>query len=763
MYISFGFFLCLAVLRPFIFKFQKRYREEKKKSEENIRVLEENHEKLLTNNNMLLSLKTFQTAFFLADNLTETFDKMLSYLLKITESDFGYLGEVLQDHEGKSFLKTNSITNFSRSKESKEFYKKDTVAELAFKNLKTLLEYTLSTEKPIISNTASTYSHQNGIPEGDHEISTFMGLPVFYNGSIVGIIGVANRLKGYDEKIIHFLEPFLATYGTIVQNFRLRSEQKDFENQLKEAKEIAEKAIYSKELFFTNISHELRTPLTLILSPISALISRGIKSYSDKQVDEILHIVRQNSKKLLTLIDEIMTLSKLSSGTQWTISEEPAALNSFFGNIFTAFKYQAADYDIHLEYHFLLDKRTIALVDAIQISKIIDNLLSNALKFTPKGGTVKLNVYETRIDNNTRRLNVEVEDNGVGISAEDMQHIFERFYQVKNQLQSSVLGSGVGLALAKELAVLMGGDLYVCSAADKGSSFLFSLPLSETKIFLTDSMLEDIKPEKVFADNLSTILIVEDNLVMRQFLKNILSPYYNIISAENGAVAYSLLLQKKETIQLVITDVMMPVMDGLELFTKIKSDLKNVDIPVIMLTANSDENDRLKMLNIGVDSYITKPFSLDELLANIRNVIENYYSRLTWRKGIEIIEEQEVNISEFEQEAGEEELSGTDTEWIAKASAIVEENIDNVNFDVDELAQKMMVSKRQLYRFVKKHIGLTPLNFIREIRLQNARERLENKSFKTLTELCNTCGFQSLQHFNRMYFERFGKKPSEYR
>jgi signal transduction histidine kinase/DNA-binding response OmpR family regulator len=590
-----------------------------------------------------------------------------------------------------------------------------------------------------------------------------LGLPVFFNNDFIGMVGIANKEGGYDEQIIEFLNPFLTTYGVIIQNIRLRREQQKYEEALKTAKELAENAVLSKEQFFTNISHELRTPLTLISAPISALISRGTDKYSKEQLNEILMLTQQNSNKLLNLIEEIMALAKLNSGV-WTLHEQPVLLNGFFRNLYNAFKLQAEEYEIEYDYRFLADKRAMAMLDSTKLSKIVDNLISNALKYTPKGGYVKLNVFESKSEKG-KRLNVEVEDNGVGVSPEDLPHIFDRFYQSKRQQQSSLLGSGVGLALAKELAVLMGGDIYVCSTPEKGSSFMFSLPLTESEMFLSDN-IQDEEDENIVNEK-PNILLVEDNLVMRQFISNVLAPYYNITPAENGAVAYALLNQKKDNIRLVLTDIMMPVMDGYELCSRIKKDLKGFDIPIIVLTARADEKDRLNMLSIGVDSYITKPFSVDELLANITNVLDNYYTRQAWKKGIEIIDEPEYNI-EFENHDAdtiyeESEPLDTDPEWIKRATEVIQENLDNTNFDVDDLARKMMVSKRQLYRFVKKNVGVTPLNFIREIRLQAARELLEGKNFKTLTEVCNNTGFQSLQHFNKMYFERFGKKPSDYK
>lgn len=383
-----------------------------------------------------------------------------------------------------------------------------------------------------------------------------------------------------------------------------------------------------KSRFFANISHELRTPLTLINAPLESLVHNG--KIEDPEVRETLETATRNGVSLLSLVEEILDLAKLDGG-KLELVQNPVRVSDFLSLTLSDYKSGLDQKSIELSYKFYPKSELAMLMDENRCSKIVNNLLSNALKFTPAGGEISVVVDEDIEDN---LLFIKVADNGPGIHPGDLPHIFDRYFQSERPGAKAEGGTGIGLALAKELAELHGGSLTVESEPGKGSAFTFSLPIKEvyeeTIVPLTSvetEALDQALTETVshyserFEIEKPVLLITEDHPEMRAFIAKTLRPYFDIRQAENGKVALEVL--SDERIDIVISDVMMPIMDGFELLEAIKKDESLHQVSLIMLTARADHDDKLYALTLGIDDYLTKPFRASEFLARIKNILEN--------------------------------------------------------------------------------------------------------------------------------------------
>lgn len=567
---------------------------------------------------LLAMLKDLQSDFFLEEDLKAAFDNLLAQLLKLTNSTFGFVGEVVYK-ENNAYLKVHAFSQI------------DTITNVSAntlrKDLDRLFDYIVTNDTYVIANKGiAELKAANVVLDSEIEIDNFLGIPVTYHYEKVGIIGIANREGGYDEDLVHLLSPFLSTYGSVLQNIRLKRKQTKYENELKEAKELAEYSNRLKSQFLTNISHELKTPLSLILGPIDLLLKKSIEQLNEGELRNYLGIMQKNGNKMLEYIEDIMDLAKLNSN-KLKVEAKPVTLFPFIQNLYTLFKTEVSYRNISYKFNYEVNRDLVIPLDAKKLEKIINNLLSNAFKYTKDGGVITLSVFVM-----DQSIKIQVEDTGIGIPEEHLPYIFDRFYQVKKEGETIFAGTGVGLALVKELADIQGIKIHVESTLSKGSSFSFVLPYhlpnsyAQEKCPVTEqNALSSSKP----IDEQATILIVEDNYDMRLFLNKILKNDYKIVLAENGRIGLDYLTEKSSKINLIITDLMMPEMDGFELLGKVKAQPLMADIPVIILTAKHEKDSRLDALRIGVDEYLTKPFSIDELQATIKHLLDNYYRRTT--------------------------------------------------------------------------------------------------------------------------------------
>jgi signal transduction histidine kinase/DNA-binding response OmpR family regulator len=509
-----------------------------------------------------------------------------------------------------------------------------------------------------------------------------------------------------------------------------------------------------KSRFFANISHELRTPITLIQGPIqSALNSQDLNNRNFT----LLTKAKQNTKKLIELVNEILDLTKLDAH-KLVLEETTIVFYPFLRSVISNFESIAEVQATQLLLLYDIPTSLKIEVDKNKLEKILNNLLSNAFKFTPKNGKVIVHVQ-----NLGNIIQISVEDNGRGIPAEDIPNVFNRFYQ--SSVNSKAEGGlGIGLALSTEFVKLMKGKIWVESqmnATETGSTFYLQFPKKEVvkmitteeqfiingekKVIVAPVLLSENTPTEVKDE---TILIVEDNHDLRDYLSYILSPYYNIITAENGQEG----LEKLPTAhcQLILSDVMMPIMDGFEFLEKVKAHDKWRGLPFIMLTARAETHTRLNALRIGVDDYLLKPFDEEELFVRVKNLLGNYKERKIFIEE-EALDENAASIEPI--------VSAADQQWLEQTEKLILKEMANGVFFNDYLADLLAISRGTLYKNIKSLTGLTPTKYIRVIRLQKAKTLLEQG--KSVKEVSYEVGFQKPEYFSKIFKKEFGKLPSE--
>ena len=511
-----------------------------------------------------------------------------------------------------------------------------------------------------------------------------------------------------------------------------------------------------KTNFFTNISHEFRTPLTLILSPLENLKTQ----FPEKDIFQIMY---RNAKRLLDLINQLLDLSKLEAKQMIPIIEK-VELVYFFRTLTSSFSSQAVNQKIVFSIEQNQDFFW-GYVDKDKLEKILTNLLSNAFKFTGEGKNVSVKI-DYQIDN--QFVIIEVSDEGIGISKEKLSKIFQRFYQINDSRNKVYEGTGIGLALVKELVDVLKGTLKVESEQNIGTSFFVKLPISENSwqgyIIENDVNHEN---EKVESDEFKTdylsfdseemipakfenvILIVDDNADMRTYINSIFADSYQVIEAIDGADGL-----EKATLQvpdLIISDLMMPKLDGFEFCKQIKTNEKTSHIPIIMLTAKATVESRIEGFELGADDYLTKPFNVNEMLARVKNLI-TVRENLKKRYGKELVD---LKPSEVK-------VDSIDEQFLKKAKAVIEENIGNPRFDVEQFADNMNLSNVQLRRKIRALTNFTVIEFIRYYRLQKATNLLSQNA-GTISEIAYQVGFDSLTYFGRVFQEVYKMSPTEYR
>ncbi|MBL4648204.1 MAG: response regulator, partial [Aureispira sp.] len=486
-----------------------------------------------------------------------------------------------------------------------------------------------------------------------------------------------------------------------------------------------------KSRFFTNISHELRTPLTLILGPASYLLNNPNK-FNKQTAIKTLKDIRKNGNNLLQLIEEILDLSKLDAH-KLELFEEKIHLQTFLRRIVFAFEPQAIYQEIDFQFQFQAKDNLCVLLDLKKVEKVVNNLISNAIKYTPPEGRIQILISE-----NPSSILLEIKDNGQGIHPDDLPHVFERFFQTKQISKIEQGGTGIGLALSIELAQFMQGSLNVESVYNQGSTFTFSVPkkeidlnsdiiaasntpLIETLEFEEDFLVIPQQSQKEFK-----VLIVEDNHDMRRFVEQLLSDVYTVSSVGNGKKAIDYLEEQEGQIDLIVSDIMMPIMDGFELLNQVKKHPVWRKIPVILLTARADQMDKLQALTTGVDDYLTKPFSNEELLARTKNLLYNYHQRKLWQIEQTQPNKETLSMDQFQDNKAIEQpkISEEDQLWIKEVATCVQGNFSNNGFNATQLYLDMHMAEMTFRRRLRKITGLTGNKYLKEFRLQEARKLL---------------------------------------
>lgn len=500
--------------------------------------------------------------------------------------------------------------------------------------------------------------------------------------------------------------------------------------------------------FFTNISHDLRTPLTLIMAPLQVLLDE----VKDEPTRKKLLTIFSNARRLLDLINTLLDFRKLDVGAEGLhcrrddimrfISEQCALFTDYAANRGMNFTAECDPSGYMMDF------------DSTKVGKILNNLLSNAFKYTPDGGNVSV---KATLKNG--ELIIRIADSGQGITPEAKKHIFERFYQ--GEQGNHKTGSGIGLHIANEYARMHGGGITVSDNHPKGSVFTLTLPVDGCSAQSNPeknsgdsggtpaepSAPENISEESSAANSPATILIVDDNEEYRDFIADTLSKDYTIFKAGNGREALDIMA--KENISLIVSDVMMPVMDGMELCRQVKTNIRWSHIPVILLTAKTAEEYRLEGLELGADDYLTKPFNLKLLQLRIKKFID-----LFERNHRMFSNKLDVSPSEIT-------ITSLDEKLVEKAIRIVEEHMSDSDFSVELLSSELALSRGYLYKKLMAITGKGPAEFIRTIRLKRARQLLEQSQMQ-VAEIAYMCGFNSPRRFAQNFKNEFGMLPSEF-
>ena len=590
-----------------------------------------------------------------------------------------------------------------------------------------------------------------------------IGLALFL---LVCIAAAAMIFRGYVVKV-KLNEELAKTNGELK---RVNEELEDKNGELKRLNEEVLELTHSRLVFFTNISHELRTPLTLIADPVEMLLEdSGIKGKSR----ELLKMVQRNAVALQQLVSSILDFRKIQNGKM--------DLELYRFDIVKALEIWVGDFQLTAErkrIKLYLDMADFSgshevIADKEKIARVVFNLLSNALKYTPVGGDIFVSLKDE-----AERLRLDVRDTGKGISQDEATKIFERFFQAKG----AASGTGIGLALVKSFVELHHGEVWVESELGKGSDFVVVIPRQQegdsqvihTDVVNVDNSVSDSlsgdnhvinesdlqyiddgerksgKVQQLLSENTNrpTILVIDDNNDIRQYEHTLLQDDYIVMEAVDGKEGLE--IAKKEVPDLVICDVMMPVMDGLEFTEKLKTITATSHIPVIMLTAKNLEEHRAEGYEHGADSYITKPFHSKVLLARIENLLKQRMLLKKLFQGSQVAE----------QEIAESHLEDRDKQFLKQLHAIIQQNLSDSEFSVEDIGKQIGLSRVQLYRKVKAMTGSSVVDLLRKARLAKAKRLLETRSM-SVSEVAYDVGFSAPSYFTKCFKEEYGILPGD--
>jgi signal transduction histidine kinase/ligand-binding sensor domain-containing protein/DNA-binding response OmpR family regulator len=560
-------------------------------------------------------------------------------------------------------------------------------------------------------------------------------------------------------KTIWFSLLLLSIIGTAAYiGYKIIKERIKAVQQLKLERIDKERVSYINQVkmdFFTNVSHELRTPLTLILAPLEELLKMPFTDKTFKKKHELMFI---NAKRLYNLVDQLFEFRKTEMGTR-QLKVGKGDIVNFTREIFESFKPLSEKNSIHYTYH-TEDPNLIFYFDKDAMEKILFNLLSNAFKYTKSGQSIRIELLKKNDS-----VQIKVADTGVGISEEDLSKVFDRFYQVNNREMN--LGSGVGLAFTKRLVELHHGEISAESTKEEGSIFTVAIPIldvvykndqhveesaydlsiiSDNELKTTDSLLEE-ENEIIEKDQPTKLLIVDDNKEILDYLKDYFDKIYEVTVAYDGQMALDLL--EIQPFDIIISDVMMPELDGLHFCKRVKQNINTSHIPFMLLTARTETSQQIKGLEMGADDYITKPFSTPLLAAKITNLLRSrkrlkeYYS-----VGKEMVPE---NIA----------FNVLDEEFLKQAIHIVEDHLADSEFSVDQFSKEIGMSRSNLYLKLKAITGESAMDFIKRIRFKKAVELMQSKRY-TIAQITYMCGFNSPSYFSTAFKQHYGCMPSEY-
>ena len=570
-----------------------------------------------------------------------------------------------------------------------------------------------------------------------------------------------NRIQEEKEKVLADSVERLTALNTLKEKYsqQLQNEVEQRTQQLNLSnRQLAQQADQLKALdiaksrFFAGVSHEFRTPLTLILGKHNDLLSGSYGALSDP-VNEALTLSMRQSKNILELVEELLDIAKLESGAM-QLTGQQTDLVDLIGNVVDQLDSLATSKSIRLERKFC---RTVAPVvaDPKQFRKVIINLIGNALKYTPSSGHVIAEIDELK-----GNWLINIRDNGPGIPKEETERIFERFHQHRPEWQLPSDGVGLGLPLAKEIVELHNGELNVTSEVGKGSCFTLTLPqntgITVAAVKQCDNR-ESVEPDlqansaghgEGCPSSKTTVLVVEDNNDLRRYITDHLKLSYRVLQASNGQQGYNMAC--KHLPDLIISDVMMPVMDGINLCKTLKANDDTDFIPLILLTALSEEEHQIEGLSAKADDYLCKPFSSELLKARVNNLIMS-------RRKLLADSQKAQNLF-----PAAPQLINRDQQFVLRFEQAVSQGLSNPEFSVDHLAQMLAIERSTLFRKVRAVFNASPSELIAKARLTWAQELLRSEE-GTITDIAFTVGYGSVAHFSHSFKKAFAMTPSAYR
>lgn len=524
-------------------------------------------------------------------------------------------------------------------------------------------------------------------------------------------------------------------------------------NRINEAKKENERKLYNSKInFFTNIAHEIRTPVSLIIAPIDQIMKQ---TNIPPNISEDLEIINKNSNRLLSLVNQILDFTKIENKSFISIDSK-VCINELIYNIVQRFTPAATNKGIKI-YTDFPKENIITNTDNEAVIKIISNLLNNALKFTKS--IIKIVLFQ-----NEDNIEISIEDDGIGMNKDEIKNIFKIFYQNSDaNISQTLKGFGIGLSIVNLLIKRLSGEIRVESEKGVFSKFTVSIPIKIDKnisekesssnidtVASNSNIIDGIDENKERNTQLSLssrILIIEDNEEFLDYLDKALSKTYTILTANNGVQGIEIL--HDEIVDIIITDLMMPEMDGLEFCKKIKKDISLSHIPIILLTAKTDIHSKISGLESGADVYVEKPVTIDFLIAQISSLLNNRYKL---RELFSMKPFTPINS-----------ISGTksDEDWLIRLNDIINKNISNTEFSVDEMASLINMSRSLLYNKLKTISGLTPNDFIKLIRLKKAAEMIASNQYR-INEVCYSVGFNSPSYFAKCFQKQFGVLPKDF-
>ena len=518
----------------------------------------------------------------------------------------------------------------------------------------------------------------------------------------------------------------------IINYFRVRSKLKMERLNKEKALELST----MKMEFFTNMSHELKTPLSLIVSPVNKLMETT-KNVQNKKLVEMIY---QNTMRLSSLVNQMIGSDNVTT-SQDNILLSRLEIVEFSRSIFNVYKEAFEEKGIVMQFKTNIPQLYMS-ADIFKMESVINNLLSNAGKFSEKGDVISLDLnYDDTGD--TQQLGLTVSDTGIGIPSKDIPFIFDRFYQSENNLHKNKDGSGIGLALVKRYVELHQGVIHVDSEEGKGTNITVTLPVVDIMVFESEILSPDehsISVSKIRA------LIVEDNVEIAHFLSENLKDIVCTV-AHNGQSGYELAQEFQPDI--IISDIMMPVMDGIEMSRLLKHNISTAAIPIIMLTAKDDKRTESKAYGIGIDAFISKPFDIKQLEIRINQIVRNKTLLIRKINQANIVQHKDIVV-----ESTEEKL-------LMKITQIIEEKLSDSDLNVQKLSELSGINAKQIYRRIKQLTGRTTVDYIKSIRLKKAAFLLAQQKY-TVSEIMYMVGFSNPSYFSKCFVEKYGKTPKQY-